>query len=125
MSAEAILRMAEFVRTSPDFAMSALVGGSSANPEAALQQTMVYRKSADPEMVAKMMTAGAETDVSTVLGNIKCPVLILHRIEDSVVPFSVGQMLGCRLWPRNSCRRSADKPASAPFSSPTSLATPR
>ena len=70
MPANAIRGMAHFVRTSPDFAVSAIIGGSTvvgdarANAEAAARQAEIYRQSAEPAMVADFLDANAETDVS-------------------------------------------------------------
>lgn len=97
MPADAIRTMASFVRASPDFALSALVGKTAMSVEEAARQANIYRKSTEPEMVARLMSAGAETDASATVPNIRCPALVLHRTGDTVVPFAVGQALASRL----------------------------
>jgi class 3 adenylate cyclase/pimeloyl-ACP methyl ester carboxylesterase len=103
MPSNAIRGMAHFVRTSPDFALSAIIGGSTvigdeaANAEAAARQAEAYKKSADPGVVADMLAAGADTDASEALRRIRCPVLVLHRTGDTVVPFAVGRTLASHI----------------------------
>ena len=97
LPADAIRGMAEFVRSSPDFALGALIGNDPANMAGTLRLAEIYRESADGDMVADLLLAGCETDVTANLPQIRCATMVLHRVGDTVVPFAVGQALASRL----------------------------
>jgi class 3 adenylate cyclase len=103
LSADAIRAMASFVRTNPEFAIAAVVGRNNAagtdvtDAETGRRQLETYSQSADPEMVAEMFMAGAETDATATLPRIRCDVLVLHRAGDAVVPSAAGQRLASGL----------------------------
>ena len=97
LSTDAIRGMAEFVRRSPDFALGALIGNDPSNIPDTRHLAEVYRESADGDTIADILLAGCETDVTANLPQVRCPTLILHRVSDMVVPFSVGQLLASRL----------------------------
>lgn len=93
--AHAIRGMADFIRTNPEFALSAVAGNNldPANTDAAIRIAEAFRQSADGDTVADMLIAGSETDVTPTLSRIHCPTLVLHRVGDTVVPFAVGQTI--------------------------------
>jgi class 3 adenylate cyclase len=85
------------VRKSPEFALGALIGNDPSSVNDAMRLAEVYRRSAEPEMIANILLQGSETDVTAKLSSIRCPAMVLHRLGDTVVPFAVGQALAARL----------------------------
>jgi pimeloyl-ACP methyl ester carboxylesterase len=64
------------------------------HPEAGVQLAEHFRGSTTGEELAEGLSQGyRETDVTRLLGEVRAPTLILHRREDTVVPFVLGQQL--------------------------------
>ncbi len=66
-------------------------------PEIALQVAENFRAAATGAVVADILSQGYKGDVSGLLPEIKTPTLVLHRREDPVVPFALGQALAAAI----------------------------
>lgn len=55
------------------------------------------RKTASPEMAARLFSARADVDVGALIGQVTVPVLVLHPVRDEVVPFAQGRLLASEL----------------------------
>jgi class 3 adenylate cyclase/pimeloyl-ACP methyl ester carboxylesterase len=99
ISAEAIRGMAHFARTNLDLAVSAVIGSNldPGNVDASHRAGEAYRRSADGDTIADMLTVGSEVDVTPSLARVQCRTLVLHRVDDTVVPFSVSQDLASKI----------------------------
>ncbi len=55
------------------------------------------RRSASPEMAARLRLAWGEIDVTPVLDHVVAPTLVAHSRGDAVVPFEEGRLLAARI----------------------------
>lgn len=55
------------------------------------------RTAMTPENAARLLTARAAVDASDALPDVTCPTLVLHAVDDVVVPFAEGQLLARRI----------------------------
>jgi class 3 adenylate cyclase/pimeloyl-ACP methyl ester carboxylesterase len=64
------------------------------HPEAGVQIAEHFRASTSGEALAEGLSQGYhETDVTDMLADVRAPTLILHRRDDTVIPFALGQQL--------------------------------
>ncbi len=70
-------------------------------PEATAEQMDWFdeleRRSASPEMAARLRSAWAEIDVTPLLDQVMAPTLVAHSRGDAVVPFEEGRLLATRI----------------------------
>jgi pimeloyl-ACP methyl ester carboxylesterase len=64
-----------------------------AQPEEATSFNELQRQAATPELAGRMFEAIGELDVTSMLPELKVPVLVLHSKGDSIVPFEEGRRL--------------------------------
>lgn len=57
----------------------------------------IQRTTTSPENAARIREMLNEIDVTDVIGEVKCPVLVLHRRGDGVAPFEEGRRLAAML----------------------------
>ena len=61
-------------------------------PDAGVNQARVYTESTSGELVARLLIQGFETtDVTPLLPQVRVPTLVMHRSEDPMIPFRLGQ----------------------------------
>jgi pimeloyl-ACP methyl ester carboxylesterase/DNA-binding CsgD family transcriptional regulator len=53
----------------------------------------LQRLSTSPEIAARLQEVSFTTDVSELAGQVKVPTLVLHGLQDAVVPFSEGRLV--------------------------------
>ena len=74
-------------------------------PDAGVHQARLYTQSTNGELVARLLLQGYETtDVTPLLSELRVPVLVMHRRDDSMFSFRLAQALaaaipGARLVP--------------------------
>ena len=60
-------------------------------PEEGLREAEILRETVGPDVLAAIITS--RVDVTESLPAVKCPTLVLHRVNDSAIPFAAGQKL--------------------------------
>lgn len=55
------------------------------------------RKTISPDMAVRLLEARAHTDISTLLGQVRVPTLVLHARHDEVVPIAEGHRLAAEI----------------------------
>jgi class 3 adenylate cyclase len=66
-------------------------------PEAGVQIAAHFSASTSGRVFAEGLTAGYRDDVSALLPSIAAPTLVLHRRNDPIIPFALGQELAGRI----------------------------
>jgi class 3 adenylate cyclase/pimeloyl-ACP methyl ester carboxylesterase len=67
-------------------------------PDAGVHQAQVYVQSTSGEFVARLLMNGFEhTDVTSLLPDLRVPVLLLHRTEDPMFSFRMAQDLAAKI----------------------------
>ncbi|HEY8767740.1 MAG TPA: adenylate/guanylate cyclase domain-containing protein, partial [Dehalococcoidia bacterium] len=99
---DALLAFASLWRSSPEQAARNFPPDDSSvrtDPETSLQSLEIFRQSADPEDVARMFEAAAQTDwdATPLLGAIRTPTLVLHRRDDQAVPIALSHQLAAQI----------------------------
>ena len=57
----------------------------------------LQRETTSPEIAARLEEEFGDIDVRSLLGEVRCPVLVLHARHDEVIPFEAGRGLAARL----------------------------
>jgi DNA-binding NarL/FixJ family response regulator len=76
------------------FATRAIPGAPS---EALASYCAIQRASATPKQAQRLTQLFWHIDVTALLPQLRCPVLVLHARRDDLVPFSQGQLLAQRI----------------------------
>ena len=73
-------------------------GGRAEDPNLGVRMSEVYRKNADGDAAARMVSDLYDSvDVTGILEDVKCPTLIMHRSEDAPFSFASAQDAAARI----------------------------
>lgn len=71
--------------------LTELLLGPDALPHVVRAFTQYQRAGATPDVAARMLEANFDLDLTPILGEIQCPVLVVHARSDHAVPFEYGR----------------------------------
>ncbi len=93
MPADALRGLAALSRTNWEMASQTLMDISLRQeaPELALQMVEIFRQTVSGEVIARYIEL--DFDVTEILPSVKAPTLILHRVNDSGMPFATSRKL--------------------------------
>jgi pimeloyl-ACP methyl ester carboxylesterase len=66
-------------------------------PDAALKLAEWYKQSTTGPIAAEILRSSSGLDVTERLSDLQVPTLVMHRIDDPLVPFVAGQAMAARI----------------------------